>query len=89
MLLHVTAYFLFLVSMSYYYISLWDYEDITSKPQKFKVTLLITNGLSTLSMLMLAYVFWTIHKSSYTEDGLDESIVLSELTQSVVSQDSV
>jgi len=73
MILHISAYLLYTVSL---FILFYEcYRKNSIKPQKFKITESIKSSFSVLSEILLSYVFWTIHKASYEKSS--EGSVLS------------
>ena len=64
MLIHITAYMLYLVSLIYFFFTLVG--NLT--PHSFLVSESIRTAFSTLSQIMLCFVFWSIHKTSLIED---------------------
>ena len=65
MLIHITAYMLYLVSLIYFFFTSLRGKDPT--PQIFLIDVCIRTTFSSLSQILLSYVFWSIHKMSVTE----------------------
>jgi hypothetical protein len=61
--IHVTAYFLFLVSLVYFYLfSLRYVKDDNTDERKFGINVNIRVLFASLSQICLCYVFWHINK---------------------------
>ena len=82
MLIHLTAYVLYLSSLTYYFID--TFIVVAEKnPHSFLVSESIKETLNSLSQIALCYVFYCIHKTSLKEDeteNMDDSLDFEEST---------
>ena len=67
MLIHITAYMLYLVSLIYFFYTSFFVGGIINA-KAFFISESIRTAFSTLSQIMLCFVFWSIHKTSLIED---------------------
>jgi len=63
MVTHLLAYVLYLASLIFYFIETFTNDKI-QHPKFFEINTCVKMGMNSLSLIMLSYVFWTIHKTS-------------------------
>ena len=62
MTIHVFTYLIYLAGLLYWFFSIVEQKQYSQK--KFLVAEIVKTGTSTVSLLCMGYVFWTVYKIS-------------------------
>lgn len=78
MLIHTSSYVLYLVSLIFFFVVTFTFE---STEKSFFISECSKAGITSLSLIVLTYVFWSIHKMSLKGEQPQEELVGNQVNQ--------